>query len=37
VHFIDGSGAGYALAAKRLKAQRRSGLSTAETAANPAR
>jgi Protein of unknown function (DUF3095) len=37
VHFIDGSGGGYAMAAKRLKAQRRSGLSTAETAANPAR
>ena len=27
VHFIDGSGAGYAMAAKRLKAQRRRGLS----------
>jgi len=30
VHFIDGSGGGYAMAAKRLKAQRRGGLTAAE-------
>jgi hypothetical protein len=30
VHFIDGSGGGYAMAAKRLKAQRRCGLTAAE-------
>jgi hypothetical protein len=29
VHFIDGSGGGYAMAAKHLKAQRQSGLSAA--------